>query len=144
MSRDRVRNQPKQGASLVVHPLQQSTRARNASSILQWRSHKTHEQSQIPWSSLRQNADVQDAGRINNIQEQERTVRSESRSCIKGIEQRHLFLLFQSVTLSVIDCGLGLTTLSQSNLLKFDRVQNEAMTVVQNQQKTHPLRPCAT
>ena len=35
----------------------------------------------------------------------------------KGIEQRHLFLLYQSVILSVIDYGLGLTTLSQSNLL---------------------------
>ena len=45
----------------------------------------------------------------------------------KGIEQRHLFLLYQSVILSVIDYGLGLTTLSQSNLLKLDRVQNEAM-----------------
>ena len=43
----------------------------------------------------------------------------------KGIEQRHLFLLYQSVILSVIDYGPGLTTLSQSNLLKLDRVQNE-------------------
>ena len=47
----------------------------------------------------------------------------------KGIEQRHLFLLYQSVILSVIDYGLGLTTLSQSNLLKLDRVQSEAMRV---------------
>ena len=45
----------------------------------------------------------------------------------KGIEQCHQFLLYQSVILSVIDYGLGLTTLSQSNLLKLDRVQNEAM-----------------
>ena len=44
----------------------------------------------------------------------------------KGIEKRHLFLLYQSVMLSVIGYGLGLTTLSQSNLLKLDRVQNEA------------------
>ena len=48
----------------------------------------------------------------------------------KGIEQRHLFLPYQSVILSVIDYGLGLTTLSQSILLKFDRVQNEAMRVI--------------
>ena len=48
----------------------------------------------------------------------------------KGIEQRHLFLLYQSVILSVIDYGLCLTTLSQSNLLKLDRVQNEAMRVI--------------
>ena len=48
----------------------------------------------------------------------------------KGIEQRHLSLLYQSVILSVIDYGLGLTTLSQSSLLKLDRVQNEAMRVI--------------
>ena len=47
-----------------------------------------------------------------------------------GIEQRHLFLLCHSVILDVIDYGLGLTTLSQSNLLKLDRVQNEAMRVI--------------
>ena len=44
----------------------------------------------------------------------------------KGIEQRDLFLLYQSVILSAIDYGLGLTTLSQSNLLKLDRVQKES------------------
>ena len=49
---------------------------------------------------------------------------------LRCIEQRHLFLLYQSVILSVIDYGLGLTTLSQSNLLKLDRVQNEAMKVI--------------
>ena len=48
----------------------------------------------------------------------------------KGIERHHLFLLYLSVILSVIDCGLGLTTLSQSNLLKPDRMQNEAMRVI--------------
>ena len=48
----------------------------------------------------------------------------------RGIEQRQLFLLYQSVILGVIDYGLGLTSLSQSNLLKFDRVQNEAVSVI--------------
>ena len=48
----------------------------------------------------------------------------------KGIEQRHMFLLYQSVILSAIDYGLDFTTLSQSNLLKLDRVQNEAMRVI--------------
>ena len=57
----------------------------------------------------------------------------------KGIEQRHLFLLFQSVILSVIDYGLGLTTLSQSNLLKLDRVQNEAMRVILGTTKDTPI-----
>ena len=48
---------------------------------------------------------------------------------VKGIEQHHLFLLYQSVTvLCIIDYGLGLTTLSQSNLLQLDRVQNKALT----------------
>ena len=48
----------------------------------------------------------------------------------KGIEQRHLFLLYQSMVLSVTDYGLGLTTMAQTNLLKLDRVQNEAMRVI--------------
>ena len=39
-------------------------------------------------------------------------------------------MLYQSVILSVINYGLGLTTQSQSNLLKLDRVQNEAMRVI--------------
>ena len=87
----RVRNQPKQGARPVVHPQQQSSRTSNASSLLQWRSHRTHEQSQIPRDPLRQNAYVQDAGRINKTQVQERTVQA---LASKGIEQRHLFLLY--------------------------------------------------
>ena len=63
----------------------------------------------------------------------------------KGIEQRHLFLLYQSVILSVIDYGLGLTTLSQSNLLKLDRVQNEAMRVILGTTKDTPIETmCAT
>ena len=62
MPRDIVRNQSKQGARLVVHPQRQSSRTSNASSLLQWRSHRTHGQSQIPRDPLRQNADVQDAG----------------------------------------------------------------------------------
>ena len=45
----------------------------------------------------------------------------------KGTEQCHLFLLYQSVVLSVINYGIGLTTMAQTNLLKLDRVQNKAM-----------------
>ena len=48
----------------------------------------------------------------------------------KFIEQRHLFLLYQSVILRVVDYSLGLTTLSKSILLKLDRLQNEAMRVI--------------
>ena len=44
--------------------------------------------------------------------------------------------------LSVVDYVLGLTTLSQSNPLKLDRMQSEAMSHSGEQQKTYPLRPC--
>ena len=104
---------------------------------LQWKS-RTHKQSQIPRDPLRRNADGQDAGRINKTQVQERTVLVE-RHASKGIEQCHLFLLYQSVILSVFDYGLGLTTLSQSNLLKLDRVQNEAMRVILGTTKDTPI-----
>ena len=57
----------------------------------------------------------------------------------KGIEQRHLFLLYQSVILSVNDYGLGLTTLSQSNLQKLDRVQNEGTRVILGTTKDTPI-----
>ena len=52
----------------------------------------------------------------------------------KGIEQCHLFLLYQSVVLSVINYRLGLTT----NLLKLDRVQNEVMRVILRTTKDTP------
>ena len=57
----------------------------------------------------------------------------------KGIEQRCLFLLYQSVILSVIDYGLGLITLLQSNLLKLDGAQNEAMRVILVATKDTPI-----
>ena len=62
----------------------------------------------------------------------------------KGIEQRHLFLLYQTVILSVLDYNLCLTTLSQSNLLRLDRVQNEAIRVVSETTKDTPIEACAT
>ena len=40
--------------------------------------------------------------------------------------------------LSVIDYGLGLTTMSQANLLKLDRVQIEAMRVILGTTKDTP------
>ena len=42
----------------------------------------------------------------------------------KGIKQCHLFLLYQSVMLSVIYYDLGLTKRTQTNQLKLDTVQN--------------------
>ena len=41
--------------------------------------------------------------------------------------------------LSVIDYGLGLTTMAQTNLLKLDRVQNKAMRVVPGTTKSTPI-----
>ena len=58
---------------------------------------------------------------------------------LRCLEQRHLFLLYQSVILSVIDYGLGLTALPQSNLLKLDRMQNEAMRVILGTTKDKPI-----
>ena len=55
----------------------------------------------------------------------------------KCIKQCYLFLLYQSVVLSVIDYGLGLTTMAQTNLLKLDRVQNEAMRVIRGNHQGH-------
>ena len=42
------------------------------------------------------------------------------------------------MVLSVIDYGLGLTTMSQTKLLKLDRVQNEAMRVILGTTKDTP------
>ena len=61
---------------------------------------------------------------------QERSVSVPKAMAAKSIEQRHLFLLYQSVVLSFIDCGLSLTTMAHANLLKLGRVQNEAMRVI--------------
>ena len=57
----------------------------------------------------------------------------------KGIEHHHLFLLYQSVILGVIECCLVLTIPSQPNLLKVDRVQNDAMRVVLGTTKGTPI-----
>ena len=57
----------------------------------------------------------------------------------KGNEQRHVFLLYQSVVLSVTGYGLGLTTVAQTNLLKLDIVQNEAMRDILGTIKDAPI-----
>ena len=102
--------------------------------------HRTHEQSQIPCDPRGQNADVVESTKLRC----KKGLSALKAMASKGIEQRHLFLLYQNVILSVIDYGLGLTTLSQSNLLKLDRVQNEAMRVILGTTKDTPMRPCAT
>ena len=47
-----------------------------------------------------------------------------------GMEQRLLFLLFQAVVLAVIDYGLGILTLSTTQIKRLDVVQNEGMRVI--------------
>ena len=59
----------------------------------------------------------------------------------KGIQQRQLFLLYQSVVLCVTDCGLGLRRMARTNLLKLDRVQNEVIRVILG---TTQDTPCET
>ena len=54
------------------------------------------------------------------------------------LKQLILFLLYQSVVLSVTDYGLRLATMSQTNLLKMDRAQNEAMRVILGTTKGTP------
>ena len=59
----------------------------------------------------------------------------EGLSALKNItaidmEQRMLFTLYQHLILSVIDYGLGLLTVSKSQLVKLERIQNAAMRVI--------------
>ena len=58
----------------------------------------------------------------------------------KGIGQRHLFLLYQSVVLSVIDYGLGLTTMAQTYLLKLDKCRTRQCESYLEPPRTHPFR----
>ena len=59
----------------------------------------------------------------------------------KGIEQRHLFLLYQSVMSSVTDYRLGLTTMAQTNLLKLTECRTRQCESHWEPQRTPPLRP---
>jgi hypothetical protein len=45
-------------------------------------------------------------------------------------EQRHLFLLYQGLVLSVIEYALAILTLSRTQLERLERLQNEAMRIV--------------
>ena len=143
MPRDRVLNQPKQGAIPVVHPQQQSSRTSNTSSLI---NREVIERT----NSLRYLGIHFDRVLTYKTQVESTKLRCKKglsalkAMASKGIKQRHLFLLYQSVILSVTDYGLGLTALSKSNLLKLERVQNEAMRVILGTTKDTPLRPCTT
>ena len=52
------------------------------------------------------------------------------RMAIRRMPQRILFILYQTLVLSVIDYGFGVLTLSASQLRRLDVVQNEAMRTI--------------
>ena len=137
--RDNVRNQSKQSANPVVYPQQQSSRISNASSILQRRSHRTHEHSQIPRNPLWLNDDVLRASRINKTQAQETKFCAESHGC-KGHRT------IPSVP-AVSGCDIKRrwlwpgphNTVTVQPAEALDRVQNEAMKVIQRATKNTPI-----
>ena len=106
-----------------------TSRTSNASSLLQWRSHRMHKQPQIPWDPCLQNAHIQDTGQISKTRAKKGLSTLKAMSA-KGNEQCHVFLLYQSVILCVIDHAVGLPALSQPNLLQLKRVQSEAIRVI--------------
>ena len=135
--RDRVQSQSKYGASPVVHPQQQSSRTTIL--VVSFNGEVID-----CTNSLRYLGIHFDRMLTHKTQDESTTLRCKKglstlkAIASKDIKQHHLILLYKSVTHSVIDYGLGLTTLSQSNLLKLDRVQNEAMRVILGTKKdTH-------
>ena len=48
----------------------------------------------------------------------------------KGISQRILLILYQTLVLSVIEYGFGLMTLADTHLKRLDSIQNEAMRII--------------
>ena len=109
------------GARLTTE--QQANQCQQSHWMELWLNEQVNEISRDP---LLQNADPQKTRGNNSTEVQEK---SEAMAA-EGIEQCHLFLLYQSVVLSVTDYGPGLTTMAQTNLLKLDSVQNEAMPVI--------------
>ena len=79
-----------------------------------------HTKSHIPLDPLPQDVHVKDAGWINKTLVHKLPALKAVGA--KGIEQCHLFLLYQGAVLGIINYGLGLTILSQPNLLKLDRM----------------------
>ena len=135
--RNRVQNQFEQGASPVVYLQQQSSGTSNASSLLQWGSHRMYNTSGSTSTDCL-------CTRCRNYVKSTKLRCKKGLSALeamvaKGIKQCHLFLLYQSVIVCVTDYGLGLTTLLQLILLKLDRVQNEAMRVTLGTTKDTPI-----
>ena len=95
--------------------------------------------SRRPRDLLRQNVQVQDA----TLKTKFRWRTKLKAMAANGTKQRDWFLLYQSVTRSVIDYGLGLTTVAQSSLLKLDSAKRSPDCHAWNT-RTHPLRPCDT
>ena len=101
----------------------------NASSPLQQRSHRKQKQPLI----LRQNAHIQDTGQVTK-----RTVHTESHGYKKHQTPSSVPAVSELV-LSIIDCSLGLTVLSHSDLLKLDRLQNKARKVILGVMEDTPI-----
>ena len=59
-------------------------------------------------------------------------------TCTKDSRGKNKQWSYQSVVLSITDYRLGLTTVAQTNLLKLDRVQNEAMRIILGTTKDTP------
>ena len=56
-----------------------------------------------------------------------------------GVDQRMLYRLFQQLVISVIEYGLGLLTVSKSQLERLERIQNAAMRVILGCTKDTPI-----
>ena len=123
--RDKVRNQSKQGANPVTWCTlnNKAVRRSNASSLHQRKSHR--------YFGIHFDRTLTYKMQVDSTKLRCKKGLSMLKAMVaKDIEQRHLFLLYQNVVLSVLHNGLGSTTLSHSQPVKLVRVQNEAMRVI--------------
>ena len=131
----------KQGTSPVVHPQQQNSRTSSANSLLQQKSHRTHEQSQTPWDPLRENADVQD--RSN----QQTSDARKDCPCWKPWLHKALNNVICSCCIRVWN-SLTIVWVSQPchspTCWSTTGYKTKLWESIWEQQKTHPLRLCAT
>ena len=133
------RDSPKwiQGASLVVHPQQQNKRTGNVSGevggggggILMEMT-QMHEQPQILRFRLDRMLKYKIQFQFTNLKSKEVSPRIKTMPA-KGVEQHHNYVPAVSISNSEsLVVVWGLMAMSQSNLLKLDRMHNEAMWVI--------------
>ena len=111
VSRPAISHQSRQGTAIVVHSWQQSSRQTDTSSHIWWRCGRMKKSSEIHG--------IHSDRMLTYRKHVERTALKckKYQSVMKalaatGTEQRHLFLLYQSVVLSATDYRLGLTTMA--------------------------------